>query len=84
MIPWHYFLVNRGIYPISLDHTSNLGALVYVSLACLDREEQSLAHGEFLGMSLLLEDILQTSDLVILDDARLVGLCGQMHVLVNI
>jgi hypothetical protein len=41
-----------------------VGPLVYASLACLGPVEQSLAQGELLGLSLLLDDVLQTSDLV--------------------
>jgi len=43
-----------------------MGHLVYTSLVCLGPEGRSLAHGEFLGVSLLLEDVLQTSELAAL------------------
>ena len=42
-----------------------VGAHIYTSLACLGPEEQSLAQGELLGLSLLLDDVLQMSDLVV-------------------
>lgn len=65
VIPWRDFFLSYGLFPVSLDHTSVLGTYVYISLACLDAEGLSLAHGEFVGMSLVQEDILQTSNLAI-------------------
>ncbi len=43
-----------------------IGPLVFTSLVCLGHEGRSLAHGEFLGVSLLLEDVLQGSDVAAL------------------
>ena len=60
-MPWRAFLHHHGLFPASLSHTSQIGSHVYVSLACLDPEGLSLAHGEFVGMSLVQEDILQAS-----------------------
>ena len=61
LFPWDYFLKLRGLFPVALDHTGEVGPLVFSSLACLGPEGRSLVHGEFLGMSLLLEEVLQSS-----------------------
>ena len=63
VISWAYFLLHRGLFPNTLNHTQEVGPLVFTSLVCLGQEGRSLAHGEFLGVSLLLEDVLQSSDL---------------------
>ena len=59
VIPWRAFFFSHGLFPVSLDHSSLLGAYVYISLACLDAGGLTLAHGEFVGMALAQEDILQ-------------------------
>ena len=41
-------------FPGSLDHSWELGAYLYVTLAPFNQAKQSLANGELLGMSLLL------------------------------
>lgn len=40
-----------------------VGDYVFISLSCLPPEGLSLAHGEFLGMALVEEDVLLASNL---------------------
>ena len=63
LFPWQHFLSSHGAFPSSLDHSWELGAFLYVTLAPFNQTERSLANGELLGMSLLLEDVLQHSEL---------------------
>lgn len=65
IIPWAYLLMRRGLFAVTLDHTREMGSMVFSSLVCLGQEGKSLVHGEFLGMSLLLEEVLQSSDLAV-------------------
>ena len=57
--------MRHGLFPITLDHTGEVGGMVFSSLVCLGPKARCLAHGEFLGMSLLLEEVLQGSDLAV-------------------
>ena len=63
MFPWQHFLFSHGAFPASLDHHAEVGAYVYITLAPFSHTERCLANGELLGMSLLLEDVLQSSEL---------------------
>ena len=63
LFPWQHFLSSHGAFPGSLDHSWELRAYLYVTLAPFNQAERSLANGELLGMSLLLEDVLQHSEL---------------------
>ena len=61
--PWRTFFSRQGLFPTVLEHPIDTGYFIYTSLACLGKEVQKLAHGEFIGLSLLLEDVLQDSEL---------------------
>ena len=50
-------------FNLATDHSWRVGPFIFASLACLGPVEQSIAQGELLGLSLLLDDVLQTSDL---------------------
>ena len=63
LFPWQHFLSSHGAFPGSLDHSWEIGAYLYITLAPFNQAERSLANGELLGMSLLLEDVLQHSEL---------------------
>lgn len=62
-LPWRTFFFTHGLFPSAMDHSSLVEGYVYVSLASLGPEGLGLAHGEFVGMSLVQEDILQTARL---------------------
>lgn len=64
-VPWRVFFHSHGLFPLTLDHSALTGAYVHVSLACFDPGSLSVAHGEFIGMSLIQEDILQASNLAV-------------------
>ena len=64
LIPWHSTYAKRDCpFNLAPDHSWRVGPFIYASLACLGPVEQSIAQGELLGLSLLLDDVLQTSDL---------------------
>lgn len=65
MIPWRLFFHRHGLFPLTLDHSALTGAYVQVSLACFDPDSLGVAHGEFIGMLLIQEDILQASNLAV-------------------
>ena len=50
-------------FSLALDSSWTIGSYIYASLVCLGPKEQSLAQGELLGLSLILDDVLQASDL---------------------
>ena len=64
LVPWQSRYANHDSpFTLPTDNSWTTGSFIYASLACLTPPEQSLAQGELLGLSLLLEDVLQTSDL---------------------
>ncbi len=65
VIPWRAFFFLHGLFPVAMDHSFLTRPLVYISLGCLGAGGLSLAHGEFTGMSLVQEDILQANNLVL-------------------
>lgn len=64
LVPWQSRYANQDSpFALATDNSWTIGSFIYTSLACLTPDEQSVAQGELLGLSLLLEDVLQTSDL---------------------
>ena len=64
LVPWHSTYAKRDCpFNLATDHSWRVGPFIYASLACLGPVEQNIAQGELLGLSLLLDDVLQTSDL---------------------
>ena len=64
LVPWHSRYAKQDCpFNLAADHSWRIGPFIYASLACLGPVEQSIAQGELLELSLLLDDVLQTSDL---------------------
>jgi hypothetical protein len=62
-VPWRVYFHSHSLFPLTLDHSASAGAYLHASLACFDPDTLSMAHGEFIGMALIQEDILQASNL---------------------
>ncbi|XP_067402603.1 coiled-coil domain-containing protein 162-like [Emydura macquarii macquarii] len=68
LFPWRAFLVDGGPFPVTI---SNLNPINYNMQLCLCRlsdEDRRVAQGELVGMQFLMEDILQSSYDVVMED----------------
>ena len=65
LVPWQSrYAKQDSPFSLVVDNSWSIGSFIFASLACLSPCEQNVAQGELLGLSLLIDDVLQTSDLV--------------------
>ncbi|KAG2468403.1 CC162 protein, partial [Polypterus senegalus] len=61
MYPWRTFLANHGEFPYSMSNILPIEYNMQVCLCGLSERNLKIANGEILGVSLLMEDVIQTS-----------------------
>ncbi|XP_009324699.1 PREDICTED: coiled-coil domain-containing protein 162-like [Pygoscelis adeliae] len=59
--PWRTFLMDGGLFPVSINNTININYNMQLCLCCLRDADRRVAHGELVAMQFLMEDVLQNS-----------------------
>ncbi|XP_073483154.1 uncharacterized protein [Aquarana catesbeiana] len=59
LYPWRTFLANGGLFPLTVNGIHTIGHYMQLCLCDMTDHERSVAHGELVGVHLLMEDILQ-------------------------
>ncbi|XP_068087378.1 coiled-coil domain-containing protein 162-like isoform X5 [Hyperolius riggenbachi] len=59
LYPWRTFLADGGIFPLMIYGIHTIGHNMQLCLCDMTDHEHSVAHGELVGVHLLMEDILQ-------------------------
>ncbi|XP_073531933.1 uncharacterized protein [Phyllobates terribilis] len=59
LYPWRTFLADGGLFPLSVNGLHAIGYHMQLCLCDMSDQERSVAHGELVGVHLLMEDILQ-------------------------
>ncbi|XP_018419238.1 PREDICTED: coiled-coil domain-containing protein 162-like [Nanorana parkeri] len=59
LYPWRTFLANGGLFPLTIHGIHTIGHKMQLCLCDMTDHERSEAHGELVGVHLLMEDILQ-------------------------
>uniref|UniRef100_H3BDV7 DUF4549 domain-containing protein n=1 Tax=Latimeria chalumnae TaxID=7897 RepID=H3BDV7_LATCH len=59
MYPWRAFLAKGGLFPMTATSAQYLEYNMQLALCRLSDRDQAVANGELLGVSLLMEDVLQ-------------------------
>uniref|UniRef100_A0A663LU82 Coiled-coil domain containing 162 n=1 Tax=Athene cunicularia TaxID=194338 RepID=A0A663LU82_ATHCN len=59
--PWRTFLMDGGLFPVTINNTVNINYNMQLCLCSLSDADQRVAHGELVAMQFLMEDILQNS-----------------------
>ncbi|XP_075197602.1 coiled-coil domain-containing protein 162-like [Anomaloglossus baeobatrachus] len=57
--PWRTFLADGGLFPLAVNGLHAIGYHMQLCLCDMSDQERSVAHGELVGVHLLMEDILQ-------------------------
>ncbi|XP_031757880.1 uncharacterized protein LOC100496491 isoform X2 [Xenopus tropicalis] len=65
LYPWRTFLANGGLFPLAISNLHTLGYHMQLCLCEMTDQERSVAHGELVGVKLLMEDILQSDNTLI-------------------
>uniref|UniRef100_G1NL70 Coiled-coil domain containing 162 n=1 Tax=Meleagris gallopavo TaxID=9103 RepID=G1NL70_MELGA len=60
--PWRTFLMDEGLFPVSINNTINLNYNMQLCLCNLNDADRRVAHGELAAMQFLMEDVLQNHD----------------------
>ncbi|KAM4771028.1 uncharacterized protein WCC33_002830 [Rhinophrynus dorsalis] len=61
LYPWRTFLANGGLFPLTINSLHTIGFHMQMCLCEMTDHERSVAHGELVGVQLLMEDILQSN-----------------------
>ncbi|XP_040286008.1 coiled-coil domain-containing protein 162-like [Bufo bufo] len=59
LYPWRTFLADGGLFPLAIHGLHAIGYHMQLCLCDMTDQERSVAHGELVGVHLLMEDILQ-------------------------
>ncbi|KAM5163890.1 uncharacterized protein ACMZJ9_006474 [Mantella aurantiaca] len=59
LYPWRAFLATSGLFPLTIRGIHTIGHYMQLCLCDMTDHERSVAHGELVGVHLLMEDILQ-------------------------
>ncbi|XP_077145694.1 uncharacterized protein LOC143807719 isoform X2 [Ranitomeya variabilis] len=59
LYPWRTFLADGGLFPLAVSGLHAIGYHMQLCLCDMSDQERSVAHGELVGVHLLMEDILQ-------------------------
>ncbi|XP_071997916.1 uncharacterized protein [Engystomops pustulosus] len=59
LYPWRTFLADGGLFPLPVHGLHSIGYHMQLCLCDMTDQERSVAHGELVGVHLLMEDILQ-------------------------
>ncbi|KAK1190270.1 CC162 protein, partial [Pygoscelis papua] len=59
--PWRTFLMDGGLFPVSINNTININYNMQLCLCSLRDADRRVAHGELVAMQFLMEDVLQNS-----------------------
>ncbi|XP_075125631.1 coiled-coil domain-containing protein 162-like [Leptodactylus fuscus] len=59
LYPWRTFLADGGLFPLAVHGLRSIGYNMQLCLCDMTDQERSVAHGELVGVHLLMEDILQ-------------------------
>uniref|UniRef100_A0A8B9QKK4 Coiled-coil domain-containing protein 162 n=1 Tax=Apteryx owenii TaxID=8824 RepID=A0A8B9QKK4_APTOW len=59
--PWRTFLMDGGLFPVTVNSTININYNMQLCLCDLSDADRRVAHGELAAMQFLLEDVLQNS-----------------------
>uniref|UniRef100_A0A8C8BHK6 Coiled-coil domain-containing protein 162 n=1 Tax=Otus sunia TaxID=257818 RepID=A0A8C8BHK6_9STRI len=59
--PWRTFLMDGGLFPVTINNTVNINYNMQLCLCSLSDADRRVAHGELVAMQFLMEDILQNS-----------------------
>ncbi|KAM9316636.1 uncharacterized protein PAF06_007690 [Gastrophryne carolinensis] len=59
LYPWRTFLADGGLFPLVIYGIHTIGHHIQLCLCDMTDQERSVAHGELVGVHLLMEDILQ-------------------------
>ncbi|XP_048793577.1 uncharacterized protein LOC125689888 isoform X1 [Lagopus muta] len=68
LFPWRTFLMDEGLFPVTVNNTINLNYNMQLCLCNLNDADRSVAHGELAAMQFLMEDVLQNHDDSAVDD----------------
>ncbi|NXY72153.1 CC162 protein, partial [Glareola pratincola] len=60
--PWRTFLMDGGLFPVTINNTININYNMQLCLCSLSDADRRVAHGELVAMQFLMEDVLQGSD----------------------
>uniref|UniRef100_A0A8C5QPJ6 DUF4549 domain-containing protein n=1 Tax=Leptobrachium leishanense TaxID=445787 RepID=A0A8C5QPJ6_9ANUR len=59
LYPWRTFLADGGLFPLTINKLHTIGYQMQMCLCDMTDQERTVAHGELVGVQLLMEDILQ-------------------------
>ncbi|XP_054675028.1 uncharacterized protein LOC129203961 isoform X2 [Grus americana] len=59
--PWRTFLMDGGLFPVTINNTININYNMQLCLCSLNDADRRVAHGELVAMQFLMEDVLQNS-----------------------
>ncbi|NXV45796.1 CC162 protein, partial [Uria aalge] len=59
--PWRTFLMDGGLFPVTINNTININYNMQLCLCSLSDADRRVAHGELVAMQFLMEDVLQSS-----------------------
>ncbi|XP_045721242.2 coiled-coil domain-containing protein 162-like [Mirounga angustirostris] len=68
LFPWRTFLEDGGLFPVMRSSPDTLEYNMQLCLCRLSDPDLKVAHGELVGMQLLLEDVLLSSNHMIMED----------------
>ncbi|NXT76678.1 CC162 protein, partial [Zapornia atra] len=57
--PWRTFLMDGGLFPVTINNTININYNMQLCLCSLSDADRRVAHGELVAMQFLMEDVLQ-------------------------
>ncbi|NXT88571.1 CC162 protein, partial [Anhinga rufa] len=59
--PWRTFLMDGGLFPVTVNNTININYNMQLCLCSLSDADRRVAHGELVAMQFLMEDVLQNN-----------------------
>nr|XP_033794395.1 uncharacterized protein LOC117357639 isoform X2 [Geotrypetes seraphini] len=59
LFPWRTFLADGGLFPFTISSLHDIDHDMQLCLCDLSDQERSMAHGELVGVQLLMEEVLQ-------------------------
>ncbi|KAM7171725.1 coiled-coil domain-containing protein 162-like [Macrochelys suwanniensis] len=68
LFPWRAFLVDGGPFPVTISNLNTINYNMQLCLCRLSDDDRRVAHGVLVGMQFLMEDILQSSYDVVMED----------------
>ncbi|KAG6934644.1 coiled-coil domain containing 162 [Chelydra serpentina] len=68
LFPWRAFLVDGGPFPVTISNLNTINYNMQLCLCRLSDDDRRAAHGVLVGMQLLMEDTLQSSYDVVMED----------------